>query len=80
MANLQYAKTIVMELGSWRVCVLPETVQIGCQEHTHQSWLDFTDQQIAEMGVKALAWWKQHKPLVAIAIETVSTQPELVRE
>lgn len=37
---------------------------IGCEAHSKQEWIDFTDEQIVEMDNGALEWWKQYRDIV----------------
>jgi hypothetical protein len=48
----------------WPVAVSETHMQIGCQNHTHERWLNFSDAAIAPMSVDALDFWKQCKPML----------------
>lgn len=76
-AQLDGAKLIVIELEGWRVMVHADNTRIGCKWYSHEDWLSFTDEQIANMDkttVRPLPWWRRNKKLVEAAIETVRRQ------
>ena len=51
----------------WDVLILDTAIKIGCQIHTIDEWDAFTDAKIAAMDGKALAFWREHKPLIMSA-------------
>lgn len=53
----------------WVVTFTKTDLAIGCQQHTHEEWKNFTDFQIEEMDLKALAWWKKWKDHIFKTIE-----------
>ena len=68
-ANLRYAVGNSRELKSlhcteWTITYTKDALAIGCQQHAITRWWEFTDNEIAGMDAKALAWWKVWKPLL----------------
>ncbi len=55
-------------LSPWSVLVTPEYIEIGCQRHPIDRWLDWGRQddpeEIHAMSSKARAWWNRHKNIV----------------
>jgi hypothetical protein len=46
----------------WRVTILDEHMQIGCDLHKLSDWAQYDDKRIAEMdGREALRFWRAHK-------------------
>ena len=46
----------------WRVTILDEHMQIGCELHKLSDWAQYDDKRIAEMdGREALRFWRAHK-------------------
>jgi hypothetical protein len=62
-------------LAPWSVLVTPEYIEIGCQRHPIDRWLDWGRQddpeEIHAMHSKARAWWNRHKSIVLVMAETV---------
>ena len=51
----------------WSILITGQYMRIGCQRHTHEEWRDFTDVEIGNMEIGALAFWRKWKaPLLAI--------------
>jgi len=51
----------------WSILITGQYMRIGCQRHTHEEWRDFTDAEIGNMAIDALAFWRKWKaPLLAI--------------
>jgi hypothetical protein len=42
---------------------------IGCQQFSINEWREFTDNQIKEMDLGALEWWRDWKDIIMAAIE-----------
>ncbi len=45
----------------WHIVWTKDILQIGCQNHTHDEWNSFTDEQISVMAQGALKFWRDHK-------------------
>jgi len=73
-ANLSGARFLEIRTDIWTVQVHAEHVRIGCQYHTHDEWMKFKDATIDTMDIRALAWWKIYKPVVAGLIAAVNAQ------
>ena len=49
----------------WRVTILDEHMQIGCELHKLTDWEEYDDKRIAEMdGRAALRFWRKHKDVL----------------
>ena len=49
----------------WRVTILDEHMQIGCELHKLTDWEEYDDKRIAEMdGRAALRFWRGHKDVL----------------
>ena len=49
--------------NGWRVTILDEHMEIGCELHSFDEWAAFTDKEIAAMdGRRALNFWRRWKP------------------
>ena len=71
-ADLRGVNLIVLQLNSrWTAYVTPERTRIGCEEHSNAEWLAFSDDTIQRMDMFALQYWREAKPLVELAIETL---------
>ena len=52
----------------WRVSILNEHMEIGCELHRIDEWAAFDDATINKMDRGALKWWRAHKDaLLALA-------------
>jgi hypothetical protein len=47
---------------TWPVLITEQAMSIGCQTHTHEQWITFSDKEISTMEDRALAFWKEHGP------------------
>jgi hypothetical protein len=41
-----------------------ETLCIGCESYTKEEWRNFSDEEIEAMGIQALEFWKEWKPIL----------------
>ena len=49
----------------WRVTILDEHMQIGCELHKLSDWAEYDDERIARMdGRNALRFWRAHKDVL----------------
>ena len=49
----------------WRVTMLDEHMQIGCELHKLSDWAEYDDERIARMdGRNALRFWRAHKDVL----------------
>ena len=64
--------------GSWTICIRVDgTMKIGCQDHTTEEWLAFTDEQIGGMHCSAVKFWKKWKPVVISILEGAKNEHQL---
>ena len=66
-----------MQLDYWPVSFTKDVLQIGCQRHNHNEWLNFDDERISKMDLNALAWWKKWKDFIFKAIELSINQDNM---
>ena len=49
----------------YKVSVYDTHIRIGCELHSRDKWLNFTDSEILSMdGKDALRFWKEHKKFI----------------
>jgi len=60
----------------WSIChIQREHIRIGCEYHTTAEWTNFTDEEINNMGINVLDWWRANKSIVlAIARECAAVK------
>jgi uncharacterized protein YjbI with pentapeptide repeats len=79
-ANLQHAdiryvggdgKILKSILDWWRIVIARDfnIMAIGCEQHSIDKWMLFSDVEIDNMDSKALTWWKKYKPMIKNIIE-----------
>jgi uncharacterized protein YjbI with pentapeptide repeats len=57
-------------LDNWQVCFTRNTMAIGCQQHSIDTWQGFLDCEIQELSYyDALSWWKKWKRHIFKTIE-----------
>jgi len=57
--------TVSIETELYHVTISDRHIRIGCQNHTIENWLEFSERNILEMdGKKALVWWQRWKPIL----------------
>jgi hypothetical protein len=71
--DLREADLIIITLPIWTVYVYDNTMRVGRHYHTHEKWMEFSDEQIRGMDSYALAWWQTYKPLIVGAMESIKT-------
>jgi hypothetical protein len=65
----------------WRVVILDEHMQIGCELHRLSEWRDFDDRRIAEMdGREALRFWRTNKGALLALAEASGRSFEQLKE
>ena len=56
----------VLTTDRWVICIRQDrTIKIGCQDHTADEWMAFTDDEITAMHSDALVFWRKWKPVIA---------------
>lgn len=48
----------------WPVIVFDSHIEIGCQAHTADEWVAYSDLDIQEMDPEALEFWTKHKAAI----------------
>ena len=52
---------VVMDQMHWKVIIIPDRIQIGCQNHSINDWEAFTNSEINKMDAHALSFWMANK-------------------
>lgn len=73
-ADLRDADLIVIYLPIWTVYITKKYTRIGCQNHTHEDWFEFSDDIINCMDDDVLAWWRIHKPIIRAGVNIVQAK------
>ena len=63
-ADLRGANLIIITGLYWSVYITPGHIRIGCQAHSLNDWKKFSEEEISEMHVDALNFWKENKELI----------------
>ena len=72
-ANLRDAKDAPLIITSLRWPVYiggTGMMRIGCQNHSVESWKNFTDEEIKRMDSNALDFWNKYKTMLLVACDT----------
>ena len=70
----KYIKCI--QVDTYPITYTSDTMQIGCEHHTIDSWREFDDERIVEMdGKTALKWWRRNKDWIFQTIEHSPAEP-----
>ena len=62
-ANL-YGAAIVIYGMTWTIQIAKNHIRIGCQSHSLEKWINFTDDEIDSMHSDALNFWKENKEFI----------------
>lgn len=62
-ANLRYADLVHLKADEYQIYINSKTMQIGCQDHTHEEWFGFDAEDLTDMhgsrdGVERWEFWK----------------------
>jgi uncharacterized protein YjbI with pentapeptide repeats len=71
--NRLHVKTIALE--KYTITYTAVYLQIGCQRHTFEEWMNFDDEKIGNMDLSALEWWKKWKEIIFKLIEMSPAEP-----
>ena len=63
-ASLKGANLKVYQADNWTAYIQPDSIRIGCEYHTVDAWMDFTDEAISTMDETALEYWKNNKDII----------------
>jgi hypothetical protein len=53
-----------LQIGKWQVNLCGNQLSIGCEQHSVDDWLEFTDMHINAMDADALAWWQDNSDFI----------------
>jgi hypothetical protein len=67
VGNMNEVKSLQIEI--YPIAYTKDVLQIGCENHSFESWRRFTDDQINEMDKNALSFWRKFKDLIFQIIE-----------
>ncbi len=63
-ANLSEAGIKFFQAGLWTAIISSDFISIGCQRHSAEKWLNFTDEEISAMNPFALDYWNENRDIV----------------
>ena len=59
-----------LQIGTYLVSYHKDILNIGCQSHTLDKWLNFTDEEIDAMDIDtSLDWWKLNKDILVTLVK-----------
>lgn len=59
-----------LQIGTYMVSYHKDILNIGCQSHTLDRWISFTDEEIDAMDKgTSLAWWKLNKDILVTLVK-----------
>lgn len=73
IGNMREIKSL--QCDTWIVTYTSTNMQIGCQLHAIADWWQFSDDDISQMDVRALDWWRVWKPILQRIIEVSPAVP-----
>ena len=56
--------TLSISGQTWIITITDDKMKIGCENHTHEEWRNFTDEEISSMHKDALTWWSEWKGFI----------------
>ena len=59
----------------WSVLITGRYLRIGCQRHTHEEWVQFSDDQINQMDRGALKFWRKWKTALLALCDQYHEEP-----
>ena len=62
-ANLRGAAIVIYGM-TWTIQIAKNHIRIGCQSHSLEKWINFTDDEIDSMHSDALNFWKENKEFI----------------
>lgn len=63
-ADLRGAGIKFFQAGLWTAIISSDFISIGCQRHSAEKWLNFTDEEISAMNPFALDYWNENRDIV----------------
>ena len=62
-ADLRGAAIVIYGM-TWTIQIAKNHIRIGCQSHSLEKWINFTDDEIDSMHSDALNFWKENKEFI----------------
>ena len=62
-ADLRGAAIVIYGM-TWTIQIAKNHIRIGCQSHSLEKWIDFTDDEIDSMHSDALEFWEENKEFI----------------
>ena len=47
-----------LQIGTYDIVYTSKVLKIGCKQHTFEEWYNFSDEEIDDLDMKALSWWR----------------------
>ena len=63
---------VVMDQMHWKVIIVHDRIQIGCQNHSIDEWVAFTNTEINKMDANALSFWMDNKQEIITAARALN--------
>ncbi len=63
-ADLRGANVKIFQSGLWAAYITDTHCAIGCQRHSLEGWLNFSDAEIRDMHEHALDYWNENKEII----------------
>ena len=59
-----------LQIGTYLISYTKDILNIGCQSHTLDKWINFTDEEIDDMDKgTSLDWWKLNKDILVTLVK-----------
>lgn len=58
-----------LQIHNYQISYSKNILNIGCESHPIQDWIDFSDRQINRMDAHALTFWKQYKDIILTLVQ-----------
>ena len=59
--EISKAPIFIFNIGKWSASITKTKMSIGCQSHTHNKLVNFTDDEIRGMSNGAIEFWQKNK-------------------
>ena len=73
VGNMREVRSV--QLDTWPVAYTNSRMQIGCQNHSIETWWAFTATEILSMASNALDWWIVWKPVLRAIVAAAPATP-----
>jgi hypothetical protein len=64
--QISKAPIFIFNIGKWSASVTRTKMAIGCQVHSHEKWVKFTDDEIRKMSCGEIEFWAKNKELLLL--------------